>query len=350
MSKFTPECPFCGRTIERPRNAMTEFGEIISGRCQCGAAYVCDPTGHNVGEAYGDAMAFAAGDWNIGELEADCYALEEMDYDLKSHSRVSAKGMNFQAGKLICIKMKSADDKVARSQLETAQPEMVDSGTAAILEDPAFSGMRLKDKVRHLLERGLLEAIGKLALKDKTVIKWLISHSYDKDDLMTWRAIEAMGYVALDLKSSHMGILRETVRKMLWSMSDESGGIGWSAPEILGEITRSSPEEFSDLIPILWSNREEPSFKAGAICALWRVACVRPDMVILDFADLQELASDPDPAVRAYTALLARAIPLERKAEVLEKLSGDSSTFRLYSGRVLREVAVSEAAALECDL
>ena len=50
---------------------MTELGAIISGRCACGAVYVCDPTGHNVGEAYGDAIAFAKGDWDIGNVGLD---------------------------------------------------------------------------------------------------------------------------------------------------------------------------------------------------------------------------------------------------------------------------------------
>ena len=348
MSKFTPECPFCSKMLERPRNTRTEFAEVISGRCECGAIYVCDPTGHNVGEAYGDAIALAAGNWNIGELDSDSYSMEEMDYDMKSHSQVSAKGMNFQTGKLIFIKMKDPNGPSTAGDEEILHSESVEAETEAVINDPAIDGMRLKDKVRYFLGKGLLSAIGKLALKDKNVIKWLISFSYDKDDEMTWRAIEAMGYVACDLRSSHLSILRDTVRRLLWSMSDESGGIGWSAPEILGEITRSDPEEFRDLIPILWSNREEASFRPGAIRALGRVACVRPDMVTFNFADLKELAADPDPAVRGYTALLVGAIALEGKGEILEKFSGDSSTFRFYSGLVLREVAVSELAKRGC--
>ena len=326
---------------------MTEFGPIISGKCNCGAVYVCDPTGHNVGEAYGDAVALAKGDWDIGELDSDAYDLREMDYDMRSHSRVSVKGMNFHAGKLIFIKMSEYSAEPSEKIGETTSGN-AGSETCIVTDDPAFAGMKLKEQVRYLIDKGLLSAVGKLAMKDKNVIKWLISFSYDKEDQMTWRAIESMGYVARDLRASHINILRETVRRLLWSMSDESGGIGWSAPEMLGEIIRSDPDEFIDIIPILWSNREEASFKVGALWALARVACVRPDMVIFIAGDLEELAVDPNPEVRGYTALLARATESEGKTEILKKLSADSGSLRFYSGGFLRETTVSELAQKGC--
>jgi hypothetical protein len=347
MSKLTPECPYCGKYIDRPKDTMTEFGPIISGKCNCGAVYVCDPTGHNVGEAYNEAVALAKGDWDIGELDSDAYDMREMDYDMKSHIRVSVKGMNFHAGKLIFIKMLQSSGQPGERNAEEASAQPA-AETCIVPDDPAFTGMKLKEQVRYLIEKGLLNAVGKLALKDKNVIKWLISFSYDKEDSLTWRAIEAMGYVARDLRASHLMILRETVRRLLWSMSDESGGIGWSAPEMLGEIIRSDPDEFMDIIPILWSNREEASFKVGALWALARVACVRPDMVTFKAGDLEELASDPNPEVRGYAALLAGATELEGKTEILKKLSADSGSLRFYSGGFLRETTVSELARKNC--
>jgi len=336
MSKLTPECPYCGRYISKPVPTRTEFVEIISGKCECGAVYVCDPTGHNVGEAYGDAMAFASGEWNIGELASDCYDMKEISYDLKSHSRISAKGLNMKAGALIFIKMGKTD--------ECAQVENQGTETGGEPEDPAVAGMRLKDQVRYFLEKGRPEAVGKLALKDKNVIKWLTSFSYDKEDNLTWRAIEAMGYVARELKTTRLDVVRETVRKLLWSMSDESGGIGWSAREILGEIIRSDPDEFRDIVPILWSNREEPSFRPGAVWAMVRVAGVRPDLIPAVPDELKELANDPNPTVRGYTALLAGELTFQGKEAILSKLSQDLNELRIYSNSTLIATTVAELA------
>lgn len=336
MSKLTPECPYCGRYISKPVPTRTEFVEIISGKCECGAVYVCDPTGHNVGEAYGDAMAFASGEWNIGELASDCYDMKEISYDLKSHSKISAKGLNMKAGALIFIKMGKTDEC---AQVENQGPE-----TGGEPEDPAVAGMRLKDQVRYFLEQGRPDAVGKLALKDKNVIKWLTSFSYDKESNLTWRAIEAMGHVARELRTTRLDVVRETVRKLLWSMSDESGGIGWSAPEILGEIIRSAPDEFMEIVPILWSNREEPSFRPGAVWAAARVAGVRPDLVSVGSDELRELADDPSATVRGYTSLLSGELSFEGKDELLRKLSEDSSALRVYSEGALKETTVAELA------
>jgi len=52
MRKELPTCLFCSRIIMPPQQTMTEIGEVISGKCECGAIYVCEPTGHNQGECF----------------------------------------------------------------------------------------------------------------------------------------------------------------------------------------------------------------------------------------------------------------------------------------------------------
>lgn len=84
----TARCPFCRQEIKAPEEIKTETGGFMGGRCDCGAVYVCDPTGHNVGEAYLDALTYACGeDWmkfaslNSGEN----YREAVLNYDLRSH-------------------------------------------------------------------------------------------------------------------------------------------------------------------------------------------------------------------------------------------------------------------------
>ncbi|HMK59773.1 MAG TPA: hypothetical protein VK452_01340 [Dissulfurispiraceae bacterium] len=336
MTKYTPECPFCSRPIARPKPTRTEFVEIISGKCDCGAVYVCDPTGHNVGEAYSDAIAVATGEWSISDMDTESYDLKEMDYDLKSHSMIYAKGLKVQAGKLIFIKLGKKDEKVSEA--------VGAASDAGLPDDPAVAGMKLKDQIRYFLEMKRPDAIGKIAVKDKNVIKWLISFSYDKEGVMTWRAIEAMGYVAKELGAARQDILRDAVRKLLWSMGDESGGIGWSAPEFLGEIVRRVPDSFSDLVPILWSNREEASFRPGVVWAMIRIAEVRPNLPDIAAGELSELAEDPSPTVRGYTAVLAKLIHSDCKNEILLKLSEDLDTLFYFRNGELNSVTVAELA------
>ena len=44
-----PGCPFCSSLLERPGEGHA--GDMPAGSCSCGAVYVCDVTGHNLGAA-----------------------------------------------------------------------------------------------------------------------------------------------------------------------------------------------------------------------------------------------------------------------------------------------------------
>ncbi len=76
-----PKCPFCGRIFERPGDIKTGLGSAFSGgRCECGAVYVYDRSGHNLGEAYVDGLVFACnGDW-----ETAWQLTPEIDYEIQS--------------------------------------------------------------------------------------------------------------------------------------------------------------------------------------------------------------------------------------------------------------------------
>jgi len=50
-------CPFCELPLGVLEEIRTKFGNIIEGgRCGCGAVYVYDGSGHNVGDAYVDGL------------------------------------------------------------------------------------------------------------------------------------------------------------------------------------------------------------------------------------------------------------------------------------------------------
>ncbi len=83
----------------------------------------------------------------------------------------------------------------------------------------------LKSAIQHALESNELDAIASLAKKNKRVLPLLVRLAYEKDTLVAWRAIKAVGLIARELVMTDYEFLRETARKLLWSVSDESGGI-----------------------------------------------------------------------------------------------------------------------------
>ena len=82
---------------------------------------------------------------------------------------------------------------------------------------------------------------------------------------MSWRAIEAVGLASKEIARTRPELVRNTVGRLLWMIRDESGGIGWSSPEMLGEIVRNNPEQFADIAPIIVSFLDEDMLSAGVL-------------------------------------------------------------------------------------
>lgn len=160
----------------------------------------------------------------------------------------------------------------------------------------------LKKSILHAIESNDLDAVASLVKDNKRALAILVRISYDKETLAAWRAIKAVGLAAKALVKTDHEFLRETVRKLLWSLSDESGGIGWSAPELLGEIVSADPNRFSDIIPLIAQvyEVEEEVFRSGVVYALARIAETAPEQV----AVYQKIAimslADKNPLVKIY--------------------------------------------------
>lgn len=330
MNKYIPECPFCGRQIARPENIKTEFSDVLGGRCDCGTWYVCDPTGHNVGEVYVEALALMKGDWDINMLDLDAdYRTEDMDYDVKRHARIFSKAFADAAGKLIFVSASGeTKQKPAAEKKKTGGDE---------------SGGNIKKRLKAYLENNEYEAVISLSLQDKSVLRWLISLSYDKEDVISWRAMEAMGKVARAMTPERIDVVRDVIRRLLWSMGEESGGIGWSAAELLGEIIVSNPEKFADIIPIVWSFREEDMFRAGVVRAMWRIGSVSQEKISFVFEDVEPLLCDNDPQVRAYGFLLA-SLSNDKLfvSSACDRLKNDESYIMLYRNGELTGTTIAK--------
>ena len=157
-----------------------------------------------------------------------------------------------------------------------------------------------KQLLMGALENNDLEAAVTIVKKHRQALSVLIRIAYDKNTLAGWRAIRVIGLAARELVRTDAEFLRETCRKLLWSLTDESGGIGWSAPEILGEIVSSEPRRFPDIIPILVGayEVEEDVFRAGVVYALGRVAGVAPELAANYQKIIVQSLSDKEPLVR----------------------------------------------------
>ncbi|CAG35825.1 hypothetical protein [Desulfotalea psychrophila] len=100
--KTAPWCPFCGQKVGRPTDAIErKLTEFPVGKCQCGAVYCSDVTGHNVGAAMVETLVYACSDtWDFAwELmpEDDYLTGRIENYDGVTHQVIAEKNVDGRA-------------------------------------------------------------------------------------------------------------------------------------------------------------------------------------------------------------------------------------------------------------
>ncbi len=218
----------------------------------------------------------------------------------------------------------------------------------------------MKKSIHRALEANDLNAVVFLAKENRKALSLLVRLAYDKETLVGRRAIKAVGLAARQLVKTDYEYLRETARKLLWSLSDESGGIGWAAPELLGEIVSVDPRRFSDVIPLIAAafDVEEEVFRPGVVYALTRIAETAPEaaasyqkIVILSLADKK------DPLLKIYALEFVRGLwsaaragnlwsgeYRDRVRSLIERLMSDRGEAWVYKGDGFVNVQVGERA------
>ncbi|WP_299976888.1 DVU0298 family protein [Desulfobacula sp.] len=116
-------------------------------------------------------------------------------------------------------------------------------------------GRKTKQKVgKILLEPHRETAMEMLRqIPDEQLVGHLFSHFYHKDELIKFRSIAAMGVLGSRVGQKNMEKARIILRRIMWNLNDESGGIGWGSPEAMGEILYHSPELALEFKSILFS-------------------------------------------------------------------------------------------------
>ena len=159
---------------------------------------------------------------------------------------------------------------------------------------------------------------------------------YDKSQRVKWRSVAAMGVIVSRLAEHEMESARVIMRRLMWNLNDESGGIGWGSPEAMGEIMLQNDKIADEYSRILASYvrrdqnyLEHPGLQRGAIWAVGRLAQRRPELLQDTADDLRLFLASPDPYHRGYGAwALGNLDSLSAISEV-EQLVGDHSEIEI---------------------
>lgn len=204
--------------------------------------------------------------------------------------------------------------------------------------------MSLKKKVLEILQSRQYEKLIDLDKKGKGIYRVLVGLSYDKTDVICWRAIEAIGIFCRDLAQINVDEMMNIVRKLFWNLSDETGGVAWSNPEMIAEIVRNAPTYAADMAPIIM-HLDEPVFRKGVLWAAGRMGEKFPEMAQPAMRELMESLDDEDPEVRGFAARSLGLIGVKNALEPLKNLTSDKESIACYLDGELVKITVGELAA-----
>jgi len=152
-------------------------------------------------------------------------------------------------------------------------------------------------------------------LPARQAVNPLFSFLYYTDAQIRWRAITAMGVVVAQMADADPEAARIVMRRLMWNLNDESGGMGWGSPEAMGEIMARSPLLADEYAHILLSYlREDMNYlehealQQGLLWGVARLAGARPAFVRPAAADLRPHLDSPDAVKRRLAAAALAAI------------------------------------------
>jgi hypothetical protein len=200
--------------------------------------------------------------------------------------------------------------------------------------------MNIKEQVKGLLKEQMYEKLSSLSASRKRTLTMLISLTYDREDIISWRAMEAIGVFTGEFADSDPETVRHTVERLLWMIRDESGGIGWSVPEILAEIVVNNPTLCSDIPPIIVSFHDEPPLRAGVLRAIGRIGTLSQEMVDDALPVVRMYLHSDDSTVRGIAAWALGKLNMPEIENELRALATDDAPVTIYEKGGLKEKTV----------
>jgi len=185
------------------------------------------------------------------------------------------------------------------------------------------------------------------------ILNHLFAALCSEDEEIKWHAVTAMGFLVADLAERDLEGARNILRRMMWSLNEESGGIGWGLPEAMGEILARNENLAREFSPLLVSYLQpdgnflefEP-LQRGVLWAIARLAESHPQILQFLEADSYLLAflSSPDAPARGYAILALGKIGKKESLLGLEAYLQDETEIPLYENQEFRRVRISQLA------
>ena len=211
----------------------------------------------------------------------------------------------------------------------------------------------LKARIKQLLRSDHVETAFEALrqIPSRQAVNPLFSFFYSGEEQLRWRAVTAMGAVVSQLADHDLESARVVMRRLMWNLNDESGGIGWGSPEAMGEITAVHPRLADEFACILISYidpagnfLEHERLQRGSLWGVGRLAHARPTLAKSALPFLPAFYRSPDPYLRGTAIWATGPIRDDTVHQLLSSRLADSGLLRLYRGQKMTTTTVGELA------
>ena len=357
-----PWCPFCGQKVGRASHTpVRKMNEFPVGRCQCGAVYTCDATGHNVGAAIVETLVYACNDnadfaWEL--MPEDDYLTGRIEnYDEISHRVVAEKNIDGRAvrGVLYFIRLHADARDVAKRIAEKREEVLTQTvpafrSSVVVAIEPAPDPQRIRGKadkklVRDLVDNDDIDGLVALCFDDKKTLRLLQRLLYDPLSDKRWQVAWVIGRVTARTSTREPGPVSELLHRLFEACSD-SAATPWGMVETIGYVVALRPDIFGAFARHLLNYLAEPSTCDQALWALAEIAGKRPDLIRdMPFYTLFRFLKHPQGQIRGQAVrLLGRIKASEATLQLLE-LRDDQTGFSWCREGRLQTTTVAEAVA-----
>ncbi len=358
-----PWCPFCGQKVGRATDAIErKMQEFQVGRCQCGAVYTCDPTGHNIGSAMVETLVFACNDnwdfaWDL--MPEDDYLTGRVEeYDEITHQVVNTGNIDGRPvrGVLYFVRLHTEIAEVARRvkekkealARESTEPVSASEEIAAVQPpEPQLDPKRVKVKatkkvVKEARDKQDIDTLVMLCFDNKKTLRLMQRLLYDVDEARRWETAWIIGQVCARVASKMPGQVSELIHRLFEACSD-SAAAPWGMIETLGEVIAARPDIFGAFTRHLLNYMGDESTQVQVVWALSKIAEKRPDLIReTPFFNLFHFLEHPKAEMRGLVAQLLGRIRATEVSKQLMALSDDQETLVIWEKGKSIEYTVSD--------
>lgn len=178
------------------------------------------------------------------------------------------------------------------------------------------------------------------------------------DGALKWHSVTALGLTIARMAEERLEDARVVMRRLIWNLSEESGNLGWGAPETMGEILavheKLAQEYHRILISYITETGRDDNYidylplRRGAFWGVGRLAQARPELAAMAAPYLRKGLEQPADSEEAPDAailgLSAWGLGLLADAEarpLLENHRHNQGRLERYRDRVLEQTTVA---------